>query len=479
MAGRGNTGLTMFLIFMVILFFVGTGLAIMFYSQLEEERKATTDLKYEYDLIVRENERNLPEVQRLKRLADIDKSTSVFSLLTADDAKLKSWINGKENMTMEEAAQALTNAGVNVGEGERVVTVISTAKGEADTAKAQSEVLKQQIAERQKELDALSQKYSTLQGEHQQRMQTLTTEIAKLKTDYEAYQQSVEKQQGDVAGTLKQRTEELTAEVGKREESIRALENEVSQLNVRIKKLQRDLRKDSLQAPDLTREGDGKIISVNPDDRLVYINLGRRDHMVLGMTFEVFEPLTGVKVTSEGDQLERGKASIEVVGIDETSSACRVVRSSLSASVLSGDLVANLVYDKSRTYKFYLFGEFDLDNDGVATLSDQDQVASLIRKWGGEIVEPRKRQQRLAALVGPEQAAQTVLPLDTDFLVIGQEPEIPDTGGPTDDPAVIRERIQAKKKWDEYIKLVNEARALSIPIINQHRFLALVGYYQR
>jgi len=479
MASRGNTGLTMFLIFMVMLFFVGTGLAIMFYSQLEEERKAHADVKAEYELFVKEGQRNLPEVRRYRQLAGGIDQRSVFDLLTADIRKLKSWINGQENATLDESASALNSAGVNVDEGERVVTVIANVKGQVETAEAQAAAKVQEIAARQKELDVLAQKYSTLQAEHSQRMSTLQSEIAKLKQDYEAYQQSVEKQQGDVAQTLKQRTEQLTAEVGKREETIRALENEVSQYKVRIAKLLRDLKKDSIQPPDLTREGDGKVISVNPDERLVYIDLGRNDHIVLGMTFEVFDPQVGVKVTKEGEELERGKASIEVVGIDESSAACRIVRASLASSVLTGDLIANLVYDKSRIYKFYLFGEFDLDNDGIATLSDQDQVASLIRKWGGQIVQPKKRQQQLAALIGPEQATQTVLPLDTDFLVIGQEPDIPDQGGPTDDPQVIRERIQAKKKWDEYIKLVNEARALSIPIINQHRFLALIGYYQR
>jgi hypothetical protein len=30
-----------------------------------------------------------------------------------------------------------------------------------------------------------------------------------------------------------------------------------------------------------------------------------------------------------------------------------------------------------------------------------------------------------------------------------------------------------------YQKLIGEAKTLSIPVLNQNRFLALVGYYQR
>ena len=44
----------------------------------------------------------------------------------------------------------------------------------------------------------------------------------------------------------------------------------------------------------------------------------------------------------------------------------------------------------------------------------------------------------------------------------------------------IRAAIEAKKRWNRYIQLLNEAKTLTVPVINQNRFLALIGYiYQR
>ena len=55
-----------------------------------------------------------------------------------------------------------------------------------------------------------------------------------------------------------------------------------------------------------------------------------------------------------------------------------------------------------------------------------------------------------------------------------QEPD-PDSLDPEDEKRYVREKII----WETYQQLVSEARELSIPILNQNRFLTMVGYYQR
>jgi hypothetical protein len=230
--------------------------------------------------------------------------------------------------------------------------------------------------------------------------------------------------------------------------------------------------------PDQTLQADGRVIANLPDENLVYVDLGKDDHLVLGMTFEVFDSVRGVRVDEYGQM--RGKATIEIVDISDHSAAGRVIRSSASAPVLANDVIANMVYDQSRVFKFYVFGEFDLDGDGQYTISDHDAVVRRIESWGGKVVDVSKRNQSLASTFGKETADKVVLPLDTDFVVIGQEPELPQAVAPGErDPIKIRKAVLDKQRWDEYMRLRNEAISLSVPVINHNRFLALIGHVSR
>jgi hypothetical protein len=136
------------------------------------------------------------------------------------------------------------------------------------------------------------------------------------------------------------------------------------------------------------------------------------------------------------------------------------------------------VYDKRRTFKFYVFGEFNLDGVGRPSLTDTQMVINLIEQWGGKVVKPEDRERELTAL-SAEAAREHTLPYDTDFLILGIEPEMPRTTGDQSDPAVIRQRQLALQQLESYRRLQQQAAALGVPILNQNRFLALIGYYQR
>jgi hypothetical protein len=76
-----------------------------------------------------------------------------------------------------------------------------------------------------------------------------------------------------------------------------------------------------------------------------------------------------------------GKASIEVVRVGNTTSECRITRTSRGATLSEGDLIANLVYDKNTKYNFLVYGNFDLDRNGVATPQDAEVIKRLITQW--------------------------------------------------------------------------------------------------
>lgn len=166
--------------------------------------------------------------------------------------------------------------------------------------------------------------------------------------------------------------------------------------------------------------------------------------------------------------------------MSDTSAMCRVVRSSFGRPILVQDPIANLIYDKQRKFNFYVLGDFDLDGDGKATLSDREQVIDLIERWGGVVVKSEDRKRRLGAAIGLEAAEANVLPLDTDFVLLGKEPPLSAASqGEVTDPTEKARIENLKLVYDQYSRIRSEAKALGIPVLNQNRFLALIGYYQQ
>ena len=105
-----------------------------------------------------------------------------------------------------------------------------------------------------------------------------------------------------------------------------------------------------------------------------------------------------------------------------------------------------------------MHGNFDLDRNGTATPADAEVIKRLITQWGGNIVND--------------------INVDTDFVVLGKEPAIPEK--PTEaDPVMQADYEKAVAAYDSYQEISKKARDYRIPILNQNRFLYLVGYYDQ
>src|SRR5262249_29709683 len=128
-------------------------------------------------------------------------------------------------------------------------------------------------------------------------------------------------------------------------------------------------------------------------------------------------------------------------------------------NIVEGDLIENVVYDKNTKYNFLVFGNFDLDQNGVATPQDADVVKRLVTQWGGKLTDK--------------------VNADTDFVVLGKEPVIPQlTAEEKQNPIMAAKLAQAEADAEAYDKVKREAIELHVPILNQNRFLYFVGYYE-
>lgn len=217
-------------------------------------------------------------------------------------------------------------------------------------------------------------------------------------------------------------------------------------------------RPQNLDESSIRRAG-GEIVQVSKDG-VVYINRGVGDRIYMGMTFEIYDRKEGIPRMANEDQLPVGKGSLEVIRVGQGSSECRIIKMQPDQQPMVGDIIANLVYDPNVKWTFMVYGDFDIDGDGRATAAEFDTIKRLITTLG--IVTDK-------------------LNVDTDFLVMGQEPRLPQYT--KDDieksPMIAYEMKKAEEALKKYDDIKRKALELHIPILNQNRFLYLVGYFDQ
>jgi len=249
-----------------------------------------------------------------------------------------------------------------------------------------------------------------------------------------------------------QQNEQLTAALNQAQAAIKQKDQQIDGLTQRLKGVRVNPNEATVQKPD------GEIVRL-PGNGLAYINLGVGDHVAVGMTFKVFDRFTGVPSlgadgTRETD-MPVGKGELEIIKIGPGFSECRIIAKEPGISLVQGDLVVNLVYDRTQKYSFVVYGDFDLDGDGRTSPGDAEVIRRLITQWGGNVVNE--------------------VNVNTDFVVMGREPKV-DAKPPADNAVEQAAYQRAMAELDKYLEVRKQAMAMNIPILNQNRFLNFVGY---
>lgn len=451
-ARSGVSGYAVGLVIFVILFVITLLLSIVFYTQLNGSRTAEQSAKGKLATFVRPNEQTIPEVAA--RVQEVRNAGSVVRQLLDENAELKALTTGDGQATIDTIKNQMASR--EMADGQNFIAEIDRQLAELTAAQASIQRLEQDLEEARNSVTAAQEARNQALATFTQAEAELRATFDGLESDFQAYQSEVaqmrqllERQMADLRGGYEQTLSEQRGEVDR-----------LTQENQDLWRKLRDIIGGGEGSPELEpwRQPDGKILALVPEKNLVYINLGMADHLLLGLTFEVYDDDVGV-VADEFGRL-RGKATVEVVNIDEHAAVARVVAIERNAIVKEGDIVANVVYDPKETYKFYVFGDFDLDGTGQPRTADRKRVESMIIGWRGVLADE--------------------LDFDTDFLVLGVPPELPPPLAEGEiDPVKIAQDSAARRVFGTYQTLTVEAKALSIPILNQHRFLSLVGYYKR
>lgn len=191
---------------------------------------------------------------------------------------------------------------------------------------------------------------------------------------------------------------------------------------------------------------DGHIVRIAEKGSVAYGDLGRKDGVLLGMPFSIFSP------NDLGRDDATPKAQCRIVKIMEDACELRVYQLIGDNPVVTGDVLHNPVYDRQRRLRFMLVGKMDIDGDGV---DDTEQLKALIQEFGGRI--------------------DSVLTVQTDYLIVGEEPKVVSAPAPGAGPMERQVYEEARKGFIEYTEAKAQASNFSIPALSLNRFLGLVG----
>jgi hypothetical protein len=231
-------------------------------------------------------------------------------------------------------------------------------------------------------------------------------------------------------------------------------EIELYRLNEKLGTLEEQLAvyKGGFDPYDIASKADGRVLRAIPGSDVVYIDLGERDRIKPGLTFEVFSPTADD--TRDGF---RGKASVEVAAVMETTAECLVTRAVRGRPIVEGDIVVNIAYERDRLPKFVVRGEFDLDYDGQPDWDGLDKVTAIVQAWGGQVADRVDE--------------------STDFVVVGMGPQVPQLAPDRPVSDVIRDLADSRlDRLTAFEADIEQARTLYIPVITQSQFLFLTGY---
>lgn len=301
---------------------------------------------------------------------------------------------------------------------------------------------------------AEARRVSAIETQARQTIAAATAEIDRYKDEVDQLrdQINVYKAQSDA------RVDTIRADAQSREEALQAELTKSQRERVlavsRIAELEKLAKGQRFTGQSEELLVDGEIIGVDPIDRTVFINRGRRDRLTLGLTFEVYADSSAMRPDAEGN-MPPGKASIEVIKIDQDTATARIVRESRGNAIIRGDAIANAVYDPRKTYKFVVFGNFDANRDGRYTPQEAADVRAKILGWRGEVVEE---------LTG-----------DVDFLVLGERPVLPPEPSRTAPIEVVQQYIRLRQIRDRYDELFQRATEAAIPVLNLNRLETLTG----
>jgi hypothetical protein len=452
MASRGgvSTGVGVTIAVLGVIALGSSVLAFIFLAKMQGAQKEARDLKASTADYVTDTERNNDNVRLL--LGEAKKGgKSLAGYLQAQFREVADKVTGSSADTPESLNKKVA---AEVGDSGNLIRALQDARGKlaaSQAALAQAETARQAAVDN---LKSAQDRVKAMEDAHAATVAALQADVGTYKSQIDSFTTGMNTRSQEAAAAVEKIKRDANDEISRLNDQIARLNEEMLVSQNKIKSLQKERSAETLRPADEAALVDGQVVAVADADGSVYINRGRNQRIVLGMTFAVYANASDIKPNANGDY-PRGKAQIEVTRVDDNTSTARIVRSTRGNPVGRGDVIANALYDPNKKYGFLVYGNFDTNGDGRATPEEATEIKAIITGWGGKIVD---------SLSG-----------DVDFIVLGFRPALPPPP-PSDAPVpVVQEFIRQRNIAREYDRLLEQAANTSIPVLNQNRLETLMG----
>jgi hypothetical protein len=449
----GGTGVIVALVVFIITTVFLLVMTIVFYSNyskaLVEQRNAQTAL----DKYASREQRNREELKRIE--ASLGPGQSVYGYLSNQLADMSRLVAGADVLTVADARTQL-----RLGETDSVRQHLGAVRSDLSAKQAEVDSLNAAIASKDGEIQSLRTQMEELAKAHAREIEGVRGVIATAEQASKDY----DTQLRETISAVEKAKDELESDYREKENELRRTIDSYSQentvLKTRVAQLQKAVEAIRIKPKNPAELVDGRVIDVAGNDQL-FIDIGEINRVVLGMTFEIYDDASAIRPDETTGDYPRGKASVQVIKVAETTATCKITRSVPGRPVVKSDVVANAVYDPDYKFKFLVHGLFDVDSDGRSTTTEAEYLRAQIIQWGGAVVEGDN-------LVG-----------DLDFLVMGQQPREPAPLSPNATEAETDAYLKKREAFELYNSLFNQARQAQIPVLNWNRLQVLIGHVNR
>lgn len=425
---------------------------VIMWSMASNAKKQVTDLEQGTQEFIKLGERGSDTVVRLKDPAK-KANKSVVAYLIDNQGKIMTRVTGSASDAPDAIDRRFKELGLGDSGNVLAVTQDLAAKVASLTTQVADANAARDRALQDKEAEV--RRVKSIDDQMKQTVAAVNAELDKYKTEVDKLRSSI----NDYKATADKQVQTIRDEFGAKEvelnKQIDTLQREAVLNKSMIQTLQDQLKGKRFMGQNEYALVDAKVIGVSSVDNTATIDVGRKNKLTIGMPFAVYSEATAIRPDEKTGEYPEGKASVEVIKVDQDTATVRILREKKGNPVVRGDVLANAVYDPKKTYVFVIYGNFDSNHDGRATMQEQSDYRARITGWGGKVLDD---------LTG-----------DVDFLVLGERPVLPPEP-PSTAPVEIQDeylRLQrAAKRYDELFKKATET---SIPVLNQNRLDTLMG----
>ena len=447
----GGTGVIVALVVFIVLTVGLLATSIVLYAGKSDAETKESQARAELNSFITAEERGRSETQALKNNAG---GNSLFAYLVEQAALTSEFVANDRSADIAKMRSA-----IGVGEKETVKDTVRRLTQERDARTQEANSLKSRAGDLNKEIDSLKEQLAAAEKSRRDAVEQISGSIASYKDAAEGYRSDFDAAKRDLETTRADMTARFDGEKTVLQAEIDSLRSERAVLDDRISALQRRVDASSAKAASPAALVDATVVDYDPKVGTVFIDIGSNKRVIPGMTFEVFDDAAGINAAAQSGA--RGKASIQVIKVGDTTSTCRILRGAGSRPIVKDDVVANAVFNPDYKFKFLVHGKFDVNNDGRATTGESDFIRGRIREWGGEIAEGD-------TLTG-----------DLDFVVLGVQPPMPSPLPSDATEAQTLAYTEARKARELYDSLFRTAADAEIPVLNWTRFETLTGTVNR